>query len=105
MIGLAIYMVPYVLVFRRLTRVLDSSLGKKQAGDSGRFAAALLALIIALLLTIFTTSSFSTVTFMLVMLLALPVSRLTAKTSPAEVPLDIPSQPVLGLDGLPFARR
>lgn len=104
-IGLAIYMVPYVLVFRRLTRVLGSSLGEKQVGDSGRFAAAMLALIIAVLLTIFTTSTFSTVTFMLVMLLALPVSRLTAKTSPADVSLDVPSQPVLGLDGLPFARR
>jgi O-antigen ligase len=104
-IGLVIYLFPYAVTIRRMLRVPGISMPQSSGTDAGRFGAAMVALTIAFLVTIFTTSTFSTVQFMMVMLLALPASRMTAKSSSADVPLDVPANPLLGLDGLPFARR
>jgi O-antigen ligase len=104
-IGLAIYLLPYILVFRRLVQVRGISVRAPGDSRAGWFAAAFLALMIACLLTIFTTSSFSSIQFLLVMLLALPVARLTMDNKPVDVLLDLPPDGPIGLDGLPFARR
>lgn len=104
-IGLVLYMLPYLLVFRRLLNVPGISLRQGDGTGAGWFAATMLALTVAILVTIFTTSTFSTVQFMMVMLLALPIMRLTMKAPPVDVPLDMPAVGPLGLDGLPWARR
>jgi O-antigen ligase len=107
-IGLVIYMFPFVLVFRRLVRVPGISL-RKVTGDAGTgagwFAATFVALMIACLLTIFTTSTFASIPILLLMLLVLPIARLTMDNKPVDVLLDLPAEGPIGLDGLPFARR
>jgi O-antigen ligase len=106
LIGLVIYMLPFVLVFRRLLGVPGISLRQQGDGGAGWFAATYLALIIACLLTIFTTSTFSTIQFLLVMLLALPIARLTMSSAPTvDVPLDLPADPLRRYAGLPLVRR
>ncbi len=77
LIGLAIYLLPYGLVLNRLFRVLGPGDGLIAEVGKTRFARVFAALIIALLLTIFTTSTLSTMPFLLVMLLALPIARLS----------------------------
>ena len=105
-IGLTIYMVPYVAVFRRLAMVPGISLRQSEDGGAGWFAATFLALVIAFLLTIFTTSTFGTIQFLLVLLLALPIARLTMQANSVDVLLDLPAvEPLRGLDGLPLVRR
>jgi O-antigen ligase len=104
-IGMVIYMVPYIVVFRRLVRVPGISLRQLNDAGAGWFAASFLALMVACLLTIFTTSTFSTIPFMLVMLVALPAARLTMHDTPVDVPLDLPADPLRRYAALPLARR
>ncbi len=104
-VGLTIYLIPYIVIFRRLVRVPGISLRQPNGGGMGWFAASFVALIIASLLTIFTTSTFSTMPFLLVMLVALPIARLTMKNTPVDIPLDLPSERPYGAGGLPLVRR
>ncbi len=92
-IGLAIYMLPYVLAFRRMVRVPGLALREPGDANAGWFTAIFLAMIIALLATIFTTSTFFTMPFLLVMLIALPIARLSMTTENVDLPLELaPSQ-------------
>lgn len=104
-IGLVIYLVPYAVVFNRLVRV--SGISNQRAGEAGAgwFAAAFVAMMIALLLTIFTTSTFSTMPFLLAMLLALPIARLSIKADTVDLPLEMPSNRGYGLDNHPSIPR
>ena len=104
-IGLSIYLLAYVLAFRRLVSVPGISLRQTSDAGAGWFAATFLATIIACMLTIFTTSTFSTMPFLLIMLVALPIARLTMKDTPVDVPLDLAPERPYGLNGLPLARR
>ena len=104
-IGLAIYMFPYILVFRRLVGVSGISLRQTSDGGAGWFAATFLALMIACLLTIFTTSSFSSIQFLLVMLMALPIARLTMASASVDVPLEFDPRRLENVGGFPLARR
>jgi len=105
LIGLAIYLLPYALAFRRMVGVPGISLRQPSDAGAGWFAATFLALSISCVLTIFTTSTFSTMPFLLIMLVALPIARLTMKDTPIDVPLDLAPERPYGLDGLPLARR
>lgn len=98
-IGLTIYVVPYVLAFRRMVRV--PGLALREAGDAnaGWFTATFLAMTIALLLTIFTTSTFFTMPFLLVMLLALPIARLAMAADGVDLHLELASPANTGLVG------
>ena len=104
-IGLAIYLLPYVAAFRRLVKVPGISLRQPSDTGDGWFAATFLAMNISCMLTIFTTSTFSTMPFLLIMLVALPIARLTHKETAIDVPLDLAPERPLGFDGLPYARR
>ena len=104
-IGLTIYLSAYVVAFRRMVRVPGISLRQTNDGGAGWFAATFLAMNIACMLTIFTTSTFSTMPFLLVMLVALPAARLTMKDTSVDVPLDLKPERPYGFDGLPLARR
>jgi O-antigen ligase len=81
LIGLVIYLLPYGFALNRHFRLLAA--GGAQAAEAGkaRFTRVFAALTIALLLTIFTTSTISTMPFLLVMLLALPIARLSMKAA------------------------
>lgn len=99
-IGLVVYLLPYLLVLRRLLRVPGvSRRGLAGVGDpsAGWFAATLLAMSIAMLLTIFTTSVFFTMPFMLILLIALPIARLSMKADEVDIPLEIKPPPGHGL--------
>ena len=104
-IGLTIFLLPYVVLFRRLARVPGIALRPTTEGGLDRFAAVFLCLMIACLLTIFTTSSFGTVSFFLIMLMALPIARLTMNNNTVDIPLDLPANTPIGLNGLPLVRR
>ena len=104
-IGLAIYMLPYVLAFRRMVRAPGLALREGAAAGTGWFIAIFLALIIALMVTIFTTSTFFTMPFLLVMLLALPIARLTMKSDSVDLPLDLAQSPGMGLGDGSLIRR
>jgi O-antigen ligase len=104
-IGVAVFLLPYALVFRRLIRVPGISLKQRDKIGASWFATVFLALMISCLLTIFTTSTFGTMTFMLTLLLALPVARLTMQNTSVDVPLDLANPPAYGARGLPLVRR
>ncbi len=104
-IGLCIYLLPYVTAFRRMVKVPGISLRQPNDAGEGWFAATFVAMNISCMLTIFTTSTFSTMPFLLVMLVALPAARLTMKDSSIDVPLDLAPERPYGFDGLPLARR
>ena len=99
-IGLVVYLLPYVLILRRLLR--EPGLSRRDPGprgdaSAGWFAATLLAMSIAMLLTIFTTSVFFTMPFMLILLIALPIARLSMKAEEVDIPLEIKPPPGHGL--------
>ena len=98
-IGLALYLLPYLLVIRRLLRVrgLSRRDGTGNAVPAGWFAATLLALSIACLMTIFTTSTYFTMPFLLITLIALPIARLSMKAEEVDIPLEIKPPPGHGL--------
>lgn len=104
-IGLAIYLLPYVLAFRHMVRVPGISLRQTSDAGAGWFAATFLAMIISCMVTIFTTSTFGTMPFLLILLVALPAARLTMKDTLVDVPLDLAPDGPYGLNGLPLARR
>jgi O-antigen ligase len=106
-IGLVIYMLPYLMAFRRLLGVPGVSRGQPLDAGAGWFAATMAAMMIALLLTIFTTSIFSTMPFLLVMLVALPAARLTMPNAPREAgPAPEPSPyPNYGFGDVALTRR
>jgi len=80
LVGLVIYLLPYVFALNRLFRVLALSGAPGEDADKAAFTRVFAALTIALLLTIFTTSLVSTMPILLIMLLALPIARLSMKT-------------------------
>lgn len=104
-IGVALFLLPYVLCIRRMLRV--PGVTRRDAGESeaGWFAAIFCAMSIALLLTIFTTSLFFTMPFLLAMLLALPIARLAIKTDSVDLPLEIKPERGYGINGLPVISR
>jgi O-antigen ligase len=104
-IGLVIYLLPYVFAFRRMVKVPGLSLREPGDANAGWFTATFLAMIIALLLTIFTTSTFFTMPFLLVSLLALPIARLSMKTTPVDIALDLAPAKGLDLHGYPLTGR
>lgn len=83
LIGLAIYLLPFVLVLNRLLRLPELGSRDGTTKPVVRFAMAFVAMSIGMLLTIFTTSTFSTMPFLLMMLLALPIARLSMKAMPS----------------------
>lgn len=83
-IGVAIYLVPYAIVLNRLFHMLGAAGGQASEAGTVKFARVLAAMTVALLLTIFTTSTISTMPFLLVMLLGLPIARLSMKPSAAD---------------------
>ena len=104
-IGLVIYVLPYVVAFRRMVRA--SSLAAAEPGSAGPrwFIATFLALTIALLFTIFTTSTFFTMPFLLVLLLALPIARLPMKTETVDLALEMPAPVKYAPNGFPISVR
>jgi len=104
-IGLVIYLLPYVLAFRRMLRVPGISRRQSSDGTAGWFTAIFVAMTIALLVTIFTTSMFFTMPILLILLLALPIARLAMKTETLDLPLDIEPPRGYGIDGRPLIIR
>jgi O-antigen ligase len=98
-VGLVIYLLPYVLAFSRMLRVPGISKRQSSDGTAGWFTAIFVAMTIALLVTIFTTSMFFTMPILLILLLALPIARLAMKTETLDLPLDIEPPRGYGIDG------
>ncbi len=78
LIGLVLYLAPFVIAIARLLAAADA--GRLRADEDvpggSNFGAVFASLAIAALGTIFTTSTFSIMPFLLTLLLALPVARL-----------------------------
>ncbi len=104
-IGLAIYLAPYCIAFNRLVRVPGITRKTPDEAGTGWFAAVLIAMTIALLMTIFTTSTFSTMPFLLGLLLALPIARLSMKSDSVDLPLELTPNRGTGFDGRPLITR
>ena len=104
-IGLAIYLLPYCIAFNRLVRVPGIQRGTPDEAGTGWFAAVVIAMTIALLLTIFTTSTFSTMPFLLGLLLALPIARLQMKADSVDLPLELAPLRDRGLGGRSLISR
>ncbi len=104
-VGLVIYVAPYILAFRRMIRVPGLSLRETTDANAGWFTATFLAMNIALLFTIFTTSTFFTMPFLLVMLLALPIARLSMKSNGIEPASASTSNPDRGIGVRPLINR
>jgi hypothetical protein len=98
-VGLVIYLLPYVLAFSRMLRVPGISKRQSSDGTAGWFTAIFVAMTIALLVTIFTTSMFFTMPILLILLLALPIARLAMKTETLDLPLDIEPPRGYEIDG------
>ena len=104
-IGLLLYVSPYLLVFRRLARSSKVAMQGADQADTNRFIATFLALMIALLFTIFTTSTYFTMPFLLVLLLALPIARLPMKTETVDLALEMPAPVKYAPNGFPISVR
>jgi hypothetical protein len=74
-VGLTLFLLPYVVVVHRLLGALRPA-GAAPGGPGNRFAAAFVALSIACLFAIFTTSNWGTMPLLMTLLLALPVAWL-----------------------------
>ena len=74
-VGLTLFLLPYVVVVNRLLNALRPSTAAPEI-EGDRFAAALIALTIACLFAIFTTSNWGTMPLLLTLLLALPTAWL-----------------------------
>ena len=85
-IGLVLYLSPYVIALSRLIRqgAPQAEAGRPDLPTGVPFAPVLASMCVALLATIFTTSTFALMPFLLTLLLALPVARLTMPPEPAE---------------------
>ena len=99
-VGLAIYLLPFVIVLNRLISVIRRG-ERRRLDEASRFAVAMVALILGCLFAIFTTSTWGVMTLLMTMLLALPSAWLGL--SPAErnaedvhtdLELDIPVDPI-----------
>lgn len=104
-IGLAIYVVPYIVTFRRMVRVSSTAAAEPGVAGPTWFIATFLSLLIACLLTIFTTSTFFTMPFLLVLLLALPIARLPMKNTTVDLALEIPAPGRYTSNGFPLIVR
>ena len=99
-VGLAIYLLPVVIVLNRLISVIRRGEGQR-LDEASRFAVAMVALILGCLFAIFTTSTWGVMTLLMTMLLALPTAWLglspaerNAEDARADLELDIPVDPI-----------
>lgn len=99
--GLAIYLLPFIIVFTRLHSAARRRLPGATASND-RFALTFAALILGCLFIIFTTSTWSIMTLLMTLLLALPVAWLgmsaeerSAEVQRADIELDIVEDPLL----------
>jgi hypothetical protein len=99
-IGLAVYLLPFVIVLNRLISALRR---REHAAPEGgnRFAPAFAALILGCLFAIFTTSTWGMMAMLMLMLLALPTAWLglspeerAARDAHADIELEIPEDPL-----------
>ena len=90
LIGLALYLMPYAVTISRLLRAgaPNGPAGQSDGPGGVPFGAVFVALTVALLGTIFTTSTFALMPLLLTLLLALPVARLRM---PAEEVIAAPT--------------
>lgn len=104
-IGLVIYMLPFVVTLRRMLGVppAGDADASAEASNTDRFARAFISLTIAALLTIFTTSTFATIPLILTLLLALPVAALTLSAN-AEVRANVERMDPFGRRIVPLPR-
>jgi hypothetical protein len=93
-IGVAVYLLPYAIALNRLFHMLGARGAQAADEGAGKFARVFAAMTIALLLTIFTTSTISTMPFLLVMLLGLPIARMSMKTAAVDIDLGSMTTPV-----------
>jgi O-antigen ligase len=99
-IGLAVYLLPLLIVANRLISAVRRS-ASGSLDDGSRFAVAMVALILGCLFSIFTTSTWGIMPQLMTMLLALPAAWLAlpveergASASKADIDLEIPDDPL-----------
>jgi hypothetical protein len=100
LIGLTIYLLPFVIVLNRLiSAIRRREHGATEGGN--RFAPAFAALILGCLFAIFTASTFNVIPVLLTLLvslptawLGLPIEERSAAGNKADIDLDIPDDPL-----------
>ena len=86
LIGLVLYLTPYVVTISRMLGTVGPTAAAKPDGPLGvAFSAVFMSMTVALLCTIFTTSTFAVMPFLLTLLVALPVARLSMPAQEASL--------------------
>ncbi len=105
LIGLVVYLMPYAITISRLLGAAspEGRAGQPDGPGGVAFGAVFVSLTVAILCTIFTTSTFALMPFLLTLLLALPVARLSMPTE--EVPLAPEPRSPIDLNRMSFGIR